>query len=93
MGDLQEEVMIGKVEDYIDMIGMALIDLTNGSLSVGDSIFVRWADGNLSQVVEEMEIDEEPVTRAEMGTKVKVKMDDKVAAGADVFRVLLQAGA
>jgi sulfate adenylyltransferase subunit 1 (EFTu-like GTPase family) len=93
MGNLEEEIKVGKIVEYIDMIGSALIELTDGSLSVGDTIHIVGPMTNTSQSVEKMELETENVTKAKIGEKVKVVMDDKVQVGDDVYRIVLQENA
>lgn len=90
---MEEEIVIGKVVEYIDMIGSALIELTDGPMSIGDSIHVKGPMTNLSQIVEEMYVNGDKVERAEIGRKVKVTMDDKVQVGDMVHHVVLKRGA
>jgi len=87
---MQKETRIGKVVQYFTNIGVAVINLIDGSLSVGDSIHVMGPNTDLSQMVEEMQINKENVEKVEMGKEVAVKMDDAVIIGDEVYIVTMK---
>ncbi len=87
---MEKETKIGVVTHYFTNIGVAVFDMTDGALHVGDSIHVKGASTDLSQIVEEIQIDHKSIETAEMGTQIGVKMDDKVREGDDVFVVTMK---
>ena len=84
------ETKIGTVSRYFPNIGVAAFDLTDGSLSVGDSIHITGPSTDLAQVVEEMQVNGDNVEKVEMGGQVGVKMDDKVSVDDDVYIVTMK---
>ena len=76
---------IGKVTHYYDKLGVAIIELTV-SLSVGDKIKIEGGKNEFDQTVEEMQVDHKPVTIAESGDIVGLKINGKVREGALVLK-------
>lgn len=74
--------VIGKVSHYFDKIGVAALLLT-GSLAMGDTVKI----GELTQVVNSMQIDRQPVEKAKKGDDVAIKVDQKVKEGQEVEKV------
>ena len=81
------ETKIGVVTHYFTNIGVAVFDLTDGNLSIGDSVHVQGATTDLSQVIESMQVDQKDVEKAKVGQQIGVKMDDRVRVGDDVYIV------
>lgn len=79
-------VPIGKVEHFFDKIGVAAIRL-NGNLKVGDVIEVGSEEEAVRQKVTSMQINREEIESASTGDDVGIKMNHKVAAGSEVYRI------
>ncbi len=73
---------IGKVSHYFDKIGVAALVLT-GPLAMGDTVKI----GELTQVVNSLQIDRVPVEKAKTGDDVAIKVDQKVKEGMEVEKV------
>jgi len=84
------ETKIGTVTRYFPNIGVAAFDLTDGPLSIRDSIHISGSSTDLTQIVEEMQVNGGNVEKVEMGGQVGVKMDDKVQVGDDVHTVSIK---
>lgn len=74
--------IVGKVSHFFDKIGVAALLLT-GSLAMGDTVKI----GELTQVVNSMQIDRQPVEKAKKGDDVAIKVDQKVKEGEEVEKV------
>ncbi|MBI2454161.1 MAG: hypothetical protein HYV54_01120 [Parcubacteria group bacterium] len=77
---------IGKVTHYYDKLGVAIVELT-GTLKVGDKIKIEGGKNEFDQTVEEMQVDHKPVTVAESGDVVGLKVAGKVREGALVLKL------
>lgn len=73
---------IGKVSHYFDKIGVAALLLT-GPLAMGDTVKI----GDLTQIVNSMQINRQPVEKAKKGDDVAIKVDQKVKEGEEVEKV------
>ena len=68
--------IIGKVSHYFDKIGVAALTLT-GPLVMGDTVKI----GELTQIVNSMQIERVAVEKAKKGDDVAIKVDQKVKEG------------
>jgi len=82
------EEEVGKVSNYFSRLGVAAIEITNGSLKVGDSIRIRGAKTDFTQKIDSMEIDRKSINMAEKGSSVGIKVKDKVRPNDIVLKVL-----
>lgn len=71
---------IGTVTHYYSKIHVAVVLLAR-PLSVGDLIRYQTASGEHAQVVESMEIDRQPVFRAQSGQEIGIKLEKAAEAG------------
>ncbi len=74
--------IIGKVSHYFDKIGVAALTLT-GPLVMGDTVKI----GELTQIVNSMQIERVAVEKAKKGDDVAIKVDQKVKEGDTVEKV------
>jgi translation initiation factor IF-2 len=81
------EEEIGKVTDYFRKIEVAAIDITQGTLSVGDTIHIKGHTTDFTQVVESMQIEHENVQTAKAGDSIGIKVQDHVRDHDQVYKV------
>lgn len=81
------EEEIGRVTGYFRKIGVAAIDVTQGALSVGDTIHIKGHTTDFTQVVESMQIEHENVQTAKAGDSIGVKVKDHVRDHDKVYKV------
>ncbi len=82
-----EEVKIGMVEKFFSKPSVAAIDLTDGSLKVGDTIHIKGHSTDIQQVVESMQIEHASVETADKGASIGIKVTDRVRPHDVVFLV------
>lgn len=63
---------------YFSKIGVAAINLTDGDLKVGDTVQIQGPTTNLTQPVESMQIEQQPVGRAAKGQSVGIRVKERV---------------
>ncbi|MFH1012266.1 MAG: EF-Tu/IF-2/RF-3 family GTPase [Candidatus Peregrinibacteria bacterium] len=80
------EKEIGKITHHFSKIGVGVIKLT-GSLKVGDKIKIVGGNGEFEQMVDSMQVEHAPVTKAKKGDSVGLKVDQPVHEGNKVFLV------
>jgi len=85
---MTDEVEIGRVMQFFAKPCVAAIEITSGTLSVGDNIKIKGATTNIEQKVESMEIDRNPVSSASAGQAVGVKVKERVRPHDKVFKSL-----
>ncbi len=81
--------MIGNVTLFFAKPCVAAIEITSGSLSVGDTVRIKGATTDFEQKVESMEIDRKPVPSAAAGQSVGIKVKDRVRQHDKVFKLLV----
>ena len=84
---MAEREKVGSVFSYFSKIGVAAVKLSDGGLSVGDTIQVEGATTNLTFTVDSIQIDRQPIQRAEMGQSVGIGVLGKVRPNDVVYRV------
>ena len=81
------EEMIGKVTDYFAKIGVAGIQVTAGSLEVGDIIRIKGHTTDLTQTVESLQVEHQTVPRAAAGQTAGIRVKERVRKGDTVLKV------
>lgn len=81
-----KEKEVGKVTHYYTKLGVAVINLLD-KLALGDVIRIKGTTTNFVQKVESMQIEHQPVTQAQKGSSVGLKVDQPVRKGDKVYKV------
>ncbi len=77
---------VGKVTHYYDKAGVAIVELS-GTIRVGDKIKIKYRDAEFDETVNSMQIEHDPVEKAEKGQVIGLKVSQKVKEGATVHLV------
>jgi len=83
-----EEMQVGKVTHYFTKIGVAVIEVTDGSIKVGDHIHIKGHTSDFKQKVHSMQIEHESVHMAEPGQSIGIKMDEPVRSNDLVYKAI-----
>jgi len=78
---------IGVVQHYYSNIGVAVIEITKGELSVGDTIHVNGATTDFTQTVGSMQIEHDKVETAKEGDAIGLKVEEHVRQHDKVFKL------
>ena len=81
-----EEMQVGKITHYFSKINVAVIEITDGSIKVGDEIHVKGHTSDFKQKVHSMQIEHEKVELAEPGQSIGMKMNEPVRANDLVYK-------
>jgi len=73
-----QEKEIGRITHYFSKIGVAVIEVTDGTLSVGDTIHIKGHTTDLTETVESMQIEHESVDTIGVGDAAGIKVNDHV---------------
>ena len=82
------EEKVGYVSNYFGKISVAAIEITDGTLAVGDSILILGHTTEFETTVHSMQIDHKQVSKARQGDSVGVKVPEKAREGDRVFKVV-----
>ncbi|TKJ31843.1 MAG: translation elongation factor-like protein [Chloroflexi bacterium B3_Chlor] len=80
------EKEIGRVTNYFSQIGVAVIQLT-GPLQLEDEVRIKGGTRDFQQRVESMQVEHQPIDKAEAGQEVAVKLDQKARPNDRVYKV------
>lgn len=81
------EVEIGKVTHYFGKIQVAAIEITSGSLAVGDTIHVKGHTSDFTQTIDSMQIEGKNVDRATVGQAIGIKVVEHAREHDTVYKV------
>ncbi|MFC1721808.1 translation elongation factor-like protein [Patescibacteria group bacterium] len=84
---MAEDKTIGRVTHYFDKIEVAVVELEQGELKVGDTIKFKGSSTDFEQLVDSMEIDKEKVETASSGQSFGLKVTEEVREGDEVLLV------
>lgn len=83
---LKGEKFLGVVEDFFGHIGVVAFTL-KAPLNVGDAIHVRGHTSDFTHTVTSMQINHAPVSSAQVGGSVGIKVDQKARKGDYIYKV------
>ena len=78
---------VGKVIHIYDKIGVAIIDLSTGTLKIGDEIKFKHGEEEFKQKIESLQVEHESVDSVKKGDSFGVKVDKPTKVGTEVFLV------
>ena len=81
------EMKVGYVKEYFAKVGVAGIEITEGYLSVGDTIHIKGHTTELTQRVDSIQIEHQSLERAEPGQVIGIKVRERVRPHDQVFKV------
>ena len=81
-----EEMQVGKVSHYFTKIGVAVIEIIDGSIKVGDEIRIKGHTSNFKQKVVSMQIEQDKIEMAEPGQSIGMKVNEPVRAHDLVYK-------
>lgn len=82
-----EEKEIGRITHYFSKIDVAVIELTDDTLSVGDTIHIKGHTTDVTQKVDSLQIEHEKVQSIKVGDAAGIKVTDHVREHDVVYRV------
>jgi translation initiation factor IF-2 len=75
------DIQIGRVTHYYDKLGVAVVEVTNQPLRVGDKIKVSGHDSEFNQEVGSLQVEHKKVDAVEVGESCGMKVDKPVKEG------------
>jgi translation elongation factor EF-1alpha len=82
------EQLVGKVTHYFLKANVAAIKITDGQLSVGDTIHVVGHTSDFTQIVESMQVEHQPVPSAKPGDEIGLRVVEHAREHDNVYRVI-----
>ena len=83
-----EEKKVGEIIKFFGKINVAAIQLSEGSLKVGDTIHIVGHTTDITQAIDSMQIENKNVQEAGPGADIGIKVKDKVREHDVVYKVV-----
>ena len=80
-------VLLGEIQHYYTHLGVGILEVHHAAVQVGDKIHIKGATTDFVQIVRSMQLDHEPVQRAEQGQSVGLKVDQHVREHDKVYKL------
>ncbi|MCD6476934.1 MAG: translation elongation factor-like protein [Candidatus Aenigmarchaeota archaeon] len=81
------KILIGKITHFFPKISVAVLEVTEGSVKVGDKISIEKGEKKVEQTVESMQVEHQNIEEAKAGDKVGLKTVEPVAEGSHVYKL------
>jgi len=81
------DIQIGKVTHYYDKLGVAVVEVANQALKVGDTVKVSGHDKEFTQTVSSLQIEHRQVQEVPVGESCGMKVDQPVKEGDVLYLV------
>ncbi len=81
------EEEIGRISHYFSKAGVAAIEITKGSLAVGDTIRIKGHTSDFTQKVDSMQIEHQTVQTAVPGQSIGIKVAQHAREHDVVYKV------
>lgn len=82
---MEEE--IGKITHYFSKINVGILELSKGTLQVGDTIHIKGHTSDFYQKIESMQLEHAAVDKVKSGESVGMKVENPVRENDAVFKV------
>ncbi len=82
---MEEE--IGKITHYFSKINVGILEVSKGTLQVGDTIHIKGHTSDFYQKIESMQLEHDPVDKVKAGEPVGIKVENPVRENDVVFKV------
>jgi translation elongation factor EF-Tu-like GTPase len=83
----RHEEAVGTVTHYYNHIGVAIVQINNGTLKTGDPIHIQGHTTNFTQPVESMELEHQHIDKAVTGQVVGLRVKDEARVHDIVYLV------
>ncbi len=83
-----DEQEIGYVSNYYKNISVAAIEITNGTVSVGDTLHILGNTTDCESTVDSMQIEHELVIEAKKGDSIGLQVPVKVRKKDKVYKIV-----
>ncbi len=78
---------IGRITHYFSKISVAVVEITAGTLKIGETIQIKGHTTDFTQSVESMQEEHQSIPEAKKGDSVGMKVEKPVRDGDRVFKV------
>jgi putative protease len=83
-----EEEKVGKVQKFFAKPGVAAIEVTGGTLKIGDRLHFKGHTTDFEDTIASMQIEREAIEDAKPGDLVGIKVKDRVRENDTVYKIV-----
>jgi translation initiation factor IF-2 len=83
-----KEKEIGYVSNYFSQISVAAVEITNGQVSVGDTLHFKGHTTDFKSKIGSIQIEHESVTEARKGDSIGIKVSGKARKMDKVYKLI-----
>jgi translation elongation factor EF-1alpha len=81
------EKEIGRITHFFPKISVAVIELTTGSLKIGETIHIKGHTSDFTQVVGSLQQEHQSIPEVKEGVSAGLKVEEPVREGDLIFKV------
>jgi len=85
-----EEEKIGFVSNYFSKISVVAVEITDGTVSVGDTLHFLGHTTDFESTVVSIQMEHKPVTDAKKGESVGIKVPERVRERDGVYKIVAE---
>jgi len=82
------EKLIGKITHYFNKINVAVLEIADDELVIGDTVHIKGHTTDLIQKINSMQVEHQSIQKAKKGDAIGVKVDSPVHQHDEVFKVI-----
>lgn len=82
------EEKVGVVKQFFVKPSVAALEITDGSLTIGDTIHFKGHTTDFEEAVSSMQVDHNPVEEAGVGDLVGIKVKERVRTNDQVYKII-----
>ena len=83
-----KEGKIGFASNYFSKISVAAVEITDGTVSLGDTLHFLGHTTNFESKVDSMQMEHKSVTEAKKGDRVGIKISETARRGDKVYKIV-----
>ena len=78
---------IGEITHFFSHVKAGVIKLKKGTLSAGDTIYIKGHTTEFEQKIKSMQVNHKPIDNASKGDEIGIKVKSKVRHGDKVYKI------
>ena len=81
------EKLIGKITHFFKKINVAVLEITDDELVIGDTIHIKGHTSDFTQKISSMQVEHQEIEKAKKGDNIGLKVENPVHEHDEVYKV------
>ena len=81
------EKLIGKITHFFNKINVAVLEITDDELVIGDTIHIKGHTSDFTQEISSMQVEHQLIEKAKKGDNIGLKVENPVHEHDEVYKV------